>query len=185
MPSVQSWSPQKLSIRRMMRITMRHLRYHRSVAQTHSCAVSCAVAVAALWCLKFFSKTVWSPLLLLSRLGRGVCILEKSKNQVSTRLVPALTPSWCVGYFVRVKQTRGLPNPPLCCAEDHRCVVVYLTTLRRSRCDGHSRVPEQCLFDCTGVRSKEDGQWIRRTIWDDIQSILAVEMIDQSDEYNE
>ena len=91
-PAFKSWTPQKLSIRRMMRITMRHLRFHPYVAQTHSCAVSCAVAVAALWCLKFFSKTVSSPLLLLSRFGRGVCILEKSKNQVSTGL-PALTPS--------------------------------------------------------------------------------------------
>ena len=41
------------------------------------------------------------------------------------------------------------------------------------------------LFDCIGVRSKEYEQWIHVTVRGDIQSILAVGMIDQSDENDE
>ena len=40
------------------------------------------------------------------------------------------------------------------------------------------------LFDCIGVRSKEHEQWIDVTIRGDIQSIIAVGMIDQSEENN-
>ena len=38
------------------------------------------------------------------------------------------------------------------------------------------------VFDCIGVRSKEHEQWMHVTVWDDIQSILAVGMTDQSDQ---
>ena len=41
------------------------------------------------------------------------------------------------------------------------------------------------IFDCTGVRSKDYEQWIHVTVRGDIQSILAVGMIDQSDENDE